>query len=90
MDISFLYTYKGALYPIEGAREDNDSEAGASGGVPTLVDIICRHLVQDAASTERALPWVDPVLCYDLMKAALRDTRDRTIEVRGIREGSGH
>lgn len=76
MDISYLYTYRGTLYPIQSPTEPQKKASQ-----PSLVDLCCAKLVADASSTDRALQSIPQELFYNLMKAALTFTRDRTIEV---------
>ena len=79
VDISFLYNYKGVLYPIDYDKKYGRDEQTVN--VKTLVELSAGKIVLDAASTRRALQAVPQDLCYSLMKAALLLARDRAIEV---------
>lgn len=77
VDISFLYNYRGVLYPIE----HGSTATKAPNPVPKLVDLCSAVIVLDSSSTKRALEMVPQELCYSMMKAALVLAKDRSIEV---------
>lgn len=78
VDMSFLYNYRGTLYPID--IHDSHGENVLVRGAPTLVDLCCRHIVKDSTTTKDCLGVVPHELCYSLMKAALYLSKDRAIE----------
>ena len=59
-------------------RPDSSSD---DSNIASLVDLSCHKIVQHSRGTREALKSMPPELFYNLMKAALMDMRDRTIEV---------
>ena len=86
VDLVFLSTYKGTLYPLPLTRRHPAKSPGrpqqdCQAPVPSLVDLCCDKVVLDATSTNRAIDTVPTDLCYSLMRSALLRARDRAIEV---------
>ncbi len=80
VDMAFLRTYKGVLYPLP-LDMDPQTECITDTPMRSLVDLCAEKIVQDSTSTHRALDATPVELCYNLMRAALRNQRDRAIEV---------
>ena len=92
--MSFLYTYKAALYPLSldsssavgGGRgsasiaPDGDSGNAIPAQPRSLVEVCCQKIVQDSAMTRAARRTVPVDLCYTLMSEALRLDRDLAVE----------
>ena len=74
--MNFPCDYQGVLYPAEST-----SAPVPQCNVASLVEQCSRKIVMDSTSTKRALEIVPSNLCYCLMKAALSNARDRSIEV---------
>ena len=75
MDVVY---YKGALYPLP---LDLNEDLMACEPMKNLVDICSEKIVLDSTTTNKAIDAVPRDLCYNLMRAALLNTRDRSIEV---------
>ena len=78
MTMEVVY-YKGALYPLP--LNDGENLNAIDAPVKNLVDICAEKIVLDSTTTSRAIEAVPRDLCYNLMRAALLNTRDRSIEV---------
>ena len=74
VDTAFLYSYKGAVYPLS-------AESTQVGQIKSLLDLCCSHIIQDSSTTRSVLNVAPTDLCFSLMKAALWRANDRAIEV---------
>lgn len=79
-DVSLHYTYRRVLYPIV-FECSSQTELESEQNVFKLVDLAARKIVSDSSLAHITAQTVPKALFHNLMKFALLDMRDRTIDI---------